>query len=89
MTGQMLTERLAAMPAIIALVGGILGFACSGHSGPNACSAAARDAGVPEAVVGWMESPPSELGAVERVAVREALDQYALGDACTVGLIAS
>ena len=36
-------------------------------------------------MVGWMESPPSELGAVERVAVREALDQYALGDACTVG----
>ena len=80
----MFTDRLVAMSAIAALVGGILGFACSGHTHPNECSAAARDAGVPEAVVGWMESPPSELGAVERVAVREALEQYALGDACTV-----
>ena len=64
----------------------VIALGCSDDAAPGECIDAARDAGVPDAVVNWMKEPTDELGPVERIAIREALERFGLGDTCaTVG----
>ena len=58
-------------------------LACSTDAAPGDCVDAANDAGVPEAVVDWMKQPSDELGSIERIAIREALETSGLGDVCS------
>ena len=68
---------LAAMATLV------LAIACSDDVAPGDCVDAANAAAVPEAVVGWMKQPSDELGSIERMAIREALERYGLGDVCS------
>ena len=61
----------------------ILVAGCSTDAAPSECVQAAEDAGAPEAVVEWMKRPSDELGVIERVAIRKALEEFGLGDACS------
>ena len=56
--------------------------ACSTSAAPETCVAAAEKAGAPEAVVEHLKRPPGDLNAVERIAVRKALEQFGLDNAC-------
>ena len=67
--------------ALLAL--SVLALACSDDAAPGECIDAARDAGVPKAVTDWMKQPSDELSSIERIAIREALEQFGLGDACS------
>ncbi len=66
----------------IAMLALLLSLGCSDDAAPGDCIDAARDAGVPDRVVEWMQQPPGDLGAMERIAIREALEKFGLGDAC-------
>lgn len=61
----------------------VLAIACSDDIAPGDCVDAANAAAVPEAVVDWMKQPSDELGSIERIAIREALERYGLGDVCS------
>lgn len=61
----------------------LFAMACSDDATPGECIDAAQDAGVPDAVVEWMKSPSNELGSIERIAIRETLEKFGLGDACS------
>ena len=61
----------------------MLALACSTDAAPGDCIDAADDAGVPEAVVDWMKQPSDELGSIERIAIREALEKFGLGVVCS------
>ena len=61
----------------------MISLACSDDVAPGECIVAAEESGVPEAVVEWMKSPSDELGSIERIAIREAMEQFGLGDACS------
>ncbi len=61
----------------------LIALACSDDAAPGECIEAAQDASVPEFVVEWMKSPLDELGSIQRIAIREALEQYGLGTACS------
>ena len=67
--------------AAIAVV--VLAIACSDDAAPGECIDAAEGAGVPDAVIDWMKQPSDELGSIERIAIREALEKFGLGDACS------
>lgn len=69
--------------AALAVVVGLSAIACSDDVAPGECIEAAQDADVPDAVVEWMKSPSDELGIIERIAIRKALEQFGLGDACS------
>ncbi len=56
--------------------------ACSTDATPGECIEAAEAAGVPDRVIDWMKQPPGDLGAIERIAIREALEKFGLGEAC-------
>lgn len=72
----LLTAAAAAIAALFALA------ACSTDAAPKSCVDAAEEAGVPSAVVDFMRKPPGDLNPVERIAVRQALESFGLGDAC-------
>ena len=61
----------------------VLAIACSDDAAPGECIDAAERAGVPDAVIDWMKQPSDELGSIERVAIREALEKFGLGEACS------
>ena len=61
----------------------VLAIACSDDAAPGECIDAAEGAGVPDAVIDWMRQPSDELGSIERIAIREALEKFGLGDACS------
>ena len=67
--------------ALLAL--SVLTLACSDDAAPGECIDAARDAGVPKAVTDWMKQPSDELSSIERIAIREALEKFGLGDVCS------
>ena len=69
--------------AVLAVFVGLSAIACSDDVAPGQCVEAAQDAGVPDAVIEWMKSPSDELGSIERIAIREAMEQFGLGDACS------
>ena len=55
---------------------------CSTSATPEPCIAAAEKAGAPDEVVEYLKRPSGDLNAVERIAVRKALEKFGLGDAC-------
>ena len=61
----------------------VLAIACSDDAAPGECIDAAERAGVPDAVIDWMKQPSDELGSIERVAIRESLEKFGLGEACS------
>ena len=61
----------------------VLAIACSDDAAPGECIDSAERAGVPDAVIDWMKQPSDELGSIERVAIREALEKFGLGEACS------
>ena len=46
------------------------------------CTSAAEDSGVPGPILDLMEQPPAEWESLERLAIRGALEEYGLSDAC-------
>ena len=67
--------------AVVVVV--LLAFACSDDAAPGECIDAAEEAGVPDAVIDWMKQPSDELGSIERIAIREALEKFGLGNVCS------
>ena len=67
----------AALTAIVLLMA-----ACSTSAAPKSCVEVAREKGIPEAVVELMERPSDDLNALERIAIRTALDKVGVGDIC-------
>ena len=61
----------------------VLAIACSDDAAPGECIDSAERVGVPDAVIDWMKQPSDELGSIERVAIREALEKFGLGEACS------
>ena len=61
----------------------VLAIACSDDAAPGECIDSAERVGVPDAVIDWMKQPSDELGSIERVAIREALEKFDLGEACS------
>ena len=57
-------------------------LACSTSAAPKSCVEVAREKGIPEAVVELMERPSDDLNALERIAIRTALDKVGVGDIC-------
>ena len=57
----------------------VLAIACSDDAAPGECIDSAERVGVPDAVIDWMKQPSDELGSIERVAIREALEKFGLG----------
>ena len=55
--------------------------ACSTSATPNACLDAARDAGVPERYLEHLENP-GDMGAMQRLALRKALEVAGVDDIC-------
>ena len=49
---------------------------------PNDCIQAAEEAGVPSVVIRYMERPPEEWGSLERLAIRDVLEDYDLSNIC-------
>lgn len=49
---------------------------------PKTCVQLAEEAGAPGIVVDYMRRPVDSLNALERIALRTALDELGLGDAC-------
>ena len=49
---------------------------------PSDCIQAAAGAGVPSIVLRYMERPIGEWGSLERLAIRDALEEYELSDVC-------
>jgi hypothetical protein len=60
----------------------LLVLACSTSAAPKSCVEVAREKGIPEAVVELMERPHDDLNALERIAIRAALDKVGVGDIC-------
>ena len=61
----------------------VASFACSDDAAPGDCIDAARDAGVPDRVIEWMKDPVEEWGTIERIAIREALEKFGIGEFCS------
>ena len=57
-------------------------LACSTSAAPKSCVEVAREKGVPETVVELMERPHEDLNALERIAIRTALDKVGVGEIC-------
>ena len=57
-------------------------IACSRDVAPGDCIDAARDAGVPDRVIEWMKNPSEDWGTIERIAIREALEKFGIGEFC-------
>ncbi len=57
-------------------------LACSDDVAPGDCIDAARNAGVPDRVIEWMKDPVEEWGTIERIAIREALEKFGIGEFC-------
>ena len=60
----------------------LLMLACSTSAAPKSCVEVARDKGVPETVIELMERPHEDLNALERIAIRTALDKVGVGEIC-------
>ena len=60
----------------------ILTLACSTSAAPKSCVEVAREKGVPETVIELMERPHEDLNALQRIAIRTALDEIGVGDLC-------
>ena len=88
----MLTARLsrASPPFPIALIVGlILAISCTSvETAASQCADVAGAAGVPRAVVQWIQTPPEDLGRVERVTIRRAVEEFDLQPACGETLLA-
>ena len=67
---------------LIPILALIVTLACSEDAAPGDCIDAARDAGVPDRVIEWMKDPVEEWGTIERIAIREALEKFGIGDFC-------
>ena len=61
----------------------VTSIACSDDATPGDCIDAARDAGVPDRVIEWMKDPVEEWGTIERIAIREALEKFGIGEFCS------
>ncbi len=73
-------KKTLVVGAVIAVASlSILG--CSTDAAPKSCVELAREAGIPEKVIEYIERP-GDLNALERIAVREALERTGLDDAC-------
>ena len=70
------------IPFIALALALVFTIACSRDAAPGDCIDAAKDAGVPDKVVEWMRSPSQDWGAIERIAIREALEKFGIGDFC-------
>lgn len=71
------------MPAMLALcVGVALAFGCSTDVAPKTCVEVAEEKGAPDLVIDYLRRPVDDLNALERIAVRRALNELGLGDAC-------
>ena len=55
--------------------------ACSTSAAPSPCVEAAKEAGVPDRFIEQLKSP-GDLNALERIALREALERVGIGDVC-------
>lgn len=62
--------------------------ACNTSAAPSACVQAAEQAGLPTAVIEQLENP-GDLNALERIALRRALEQAGLDDICSDTLSAT
>ena len=49
---------------------------------PSACILAADESGVPGLILRYMEQPPGEWGSLERLAIRDALEDHDLSSIC-------
>ena len=67
---------------LIAILALIAFLACSDDAAPSDCIDAARNAGVPDRVIEWMKDPVEEWGTIERIAIREALEKFGIGEFC-------
>ena len=74
-----LVKLLTSLLAVLIL---IVFIACSDDAAPGDCIDAARDAGVPDRVIEWMKDPVEEWGTIERIAIREALEKFGIGEFC-------
>ena len=72
-------KLLISLSAILLLIASV---ACSDDAAPGDCIDAAREAGVPDRVIEWMKNPSEDWGTIERIAIREALEKFGLGEFC-------
>ena len=75
-----LVKLLTSLLVVLTL---IVFIACSDDAAPGDCIDAARDAGVPDRVIEWMKDPVEEWGTIERIAIREALEKFGIGEFCS------
>ena len=68
---------VAALAVVMALV-----VACSTDAAPEQCIEAAEEAGAPEVVIDFLRRPSDDLNALERIAIREALERLGLNETC-------
>ena len=59
----------------------VIAVACSTSATPKSCVDLAREKGVPETIIKAIERP-EELDAIQRIAVRKALEAVGLEEAC-------
>ena len=66
----------------VAIAVGLSVIGCNTDATPKTCIELAQESGAPDSVVEYMRRPLDSLNAVERIALRTALDKFGLGAAC-------
>ena len=70
------------LKTLIALMLVLTILACSTSATPKTCVEVAREKGAPETVIELMERPHEDLNALERIAIRTALNKIGVGEIC-------
>ena len=73
--------RTAVVSIMVVGIASLGMLSCSTSTAPKSCVELAREAGVPEQIVEYVEKPDG-LNSVQRIAVRKALEEAGLDEAC-------
>lgn len=76
----MKVKVIVSLGALALSASAVLG--CNTDAAPKTCVQLAEEVGAPAIVVDYMRRPLDSLNALERVALRTALNELGLGDAC-------
>lgn len=71
---------IATMCAVLLITVVIIG--CSNPAVPKSCIEAAQNAGLPEEIIEKLRNP-ADLNQIEKFALRQALNQAGVGEACS------
>ena len=78
----MKAKVMVSLGALALVLSASAGLGCNTDAAPKTCVQLAEESGVPDVVVDYMRRPADSLNALERLALRTALDELGLGDAC-------